>query len=200
MPDLTQFIDTWGYAAIVLIVLLGNLGLPVPEETVLTVGGYLAWQGELRFFGLVIAGISSAVAGDNLSYWLGRRYGQTFFSRLGRTVSPARVEKIRNFVLRYGAFAVFIARFVTGVRFMAGPLAGSTGLPPGRFFVANFLGAVLYVPAIAGVGYGIGYGLGDRIEHLRHAAGDLERAAVAALIALAVAVWIIRSRRSHSRP
>ena len=44
MPDLTPFIARWGYAAIFVIVILGNIGLPVPEETVLTVSGYLIWQ------------------------------------------------------------------------------------------------------------------------------------------------------------
>jgi membrane protein DedA with SNARE-associated domain len=44
MPDLTRLIDAWGYAAIFLIVVLGNLGLPIPEETVLTVGGI--WPGK----------------------------------------------------------------------------------------------------------------------------------------------------------
>src|SRR5262245_6523519 len=68
MPDLTQLIDSWGYAAIFLIVLLGNAGLPVPEETVLTVAGYLCWQRQLRFTGVVITGIASAVIGDNLVY------------------------------------------------------------------------------------------------------------------------------------
>ena len=66
--------------------------------------------------------------------------------------------------------AVFVARFVAGLRFMAGPLAGSTGLDPWRFFVANLLGAMIYVPVIVGLGYGVGYGLGHRIEELRHAA------------------------------
>ena len=52
MPDLTPFIAQWGYAAIFVIVILGNVGLPVPEETVLTVSGYLIWQGRRDVFNL----------------------------------------------------------------------------------------------------------------------------------------------------
>ena len=65
MPDLTHIIDSWGYVAIFVIVVLGNIGLPVPEETVLTIGGYLAWQGQLRFSLVVLVGImmASAAAG-----------------------------------------------------------------------------------------------------------------------------------------
>jgi len=136
----------------------------------------------------------SAMAGDNLGYWIGRRHGQRVLARL-KAAAPERVEKMQRFVRDHGALSVFVARFVTGLRFMAGPLAGSTGLSPWRFFIANLLGAVVYAPIVVGVGYAVGFGLGDRIERLRHAAGDVEKIVVVALLAAAVAVWIIRARR-----
>jgi len=198
MPDLTQIINTWGYAAIALIVLLGNLGLPVPEETVLTVSGYLAWQGQLRFPAVVTVSIVSAVTGDNLAYWLGRRYGQRLLARV-TAATPARIERMQRLVRRYGALAVFMARFVAGLRFMAGPLAGSAGLGPMRFFVANLLGAIVYVPTMVGMGYAIGYGLGDRIDQLRRAAGRAEGIVLLALALAAVIAWIVVARRARSR-
>ena len=198
MPDLTGLIGAWGYAAIFLIVILGNVGLPVPEETVLSVSGYLAWQGQLRFPIVVIVAIVSAVAGDNMSYWLGRRYGQSILERL-RAVAPDQVERTRRFVLRHGALAVFGARFVTGVRVMAGPLAGSTGMKPWHFFFANLAGALLYIPTMVAVGYAIGYGLGDRIERLRKTMGLGERYAAVAFILVAICVWIVLARRGRSR-
>ena len=198
MPDLTQLIDAWGYAAIFVIVVLGNVGLPVPEETVLTVSGYLAWQGHLRLSVVVLVAIVSAVTGDNLGYWLGRRYGQRLLNRL-MAASPERAERARAFVLRHGMLAVFAARFVTGLRFMAGPLAGSSGLAPARFVIANALGAVVYVPIVVGAGYAIGYGLGDRIERLRRAAGDTERVVLVALALAAIVAWVVLARRGRRR-
>ena len=50
MPDINQLITDWGTAGIFLVVILGNIGLPVPEETVLAVAGYLVWSGGFRFF------------------------------------------------------------------------------------------------------------------------------------------------------
>ena len=198
MPDLTHIIDSWGYVAILVIVVLGNVGLPVPEETVLTIGGYLAWQGQLRFPVVVLVGVVSAMAGDNLGYWLGRRHGQRMLARL-KAMAPGRVERMQRFVLDHGALSVFVARFVTGLRFMAGPLAGSTGLSPSRFFIANLLGAVIYAPIVVGVGYAVGLGLGDRIERLRRAAGDAERLVVIALLVAAVGAWIVLARRARRR-
>jgi membrane protein DedA with SNARE-associated domain len=198
MPDLTHIIDTWGYAAIFLIVVLGNVGLPVPEETVLTVAGYLAWHGHLRFPAVVLVAVLSASTGDNIGYWVGRRYGQGILGRL-TAAAPAPTERARALILRHGAMAVFVARFVTGLRFMAGPLAGSTGLPPGRFFIANLLGAVVYAPIIVGAGYAIGYGLGETIERLRRDAGYAEPVVLAALALAALVTWIARARRARGR-
>ena len=124
-------IDQWGYAAIFVIVVLGNLGLPVPEEGVLLLAGYLVWKGRLRFVVVVIVGVQSAALGDNLGYWFGRHYGQAAIRRYGHKllITSERLERARRFVARYGSFGVFVARFVPGLRSMAGPLAGSAGLP-----------------------------------------------------------------------
>ena len=198
MPDLTPLISQWGYAAIFLIVLLGNVGLPVPEETVLTVSGYLVWQGRLKPFAVVVVAMTSAVIGDNTAYWLGRRYGRLVLNRWVR-IRPERIARMQGFVLRHGMLAVFLARFVAGLRFMAGPIAGSTGLSPVRFFIANLVGAAVYVPVAVAAGYAIGYGLGDRIEQLRRLAGDVAVAAVVALVIAASAVWLWLSVRARSR-
>ena len=99
-------------------------------------------------------GILSAIAGDNLGYWIGRRYGQEALKHYGRWVllTPARLEGTQRFVTRYGGLGVFSARFITGLRFVAGPLAGSTGLRPLTFVAANTLGALIYVPMMVAAG------------------------------------------------
>lgn len=81
MPSLSTLIEHWGYAAVFAVVILGNVGLPVPEETILTLAGYLAWRGELNGPLVVAVGIVSAVAGDNLGYWLGDVAGRASYER-----------------------------------------------------------------------------------------------------------------------
>jgi membrane-associated protein len=176
MPELGHLIEHWGYLAIFVFVVLGNLGVPVPEESILVLAGYLVWQGDLRLPLVLLVGILSAIAGDNLGYWLGRRYGQEAIARYGRWVllTPARLDATRRFVTRYGAFGVFAARFIAGLRFMAGPLAGSTGLPPLAFVAANALGAVVYVPTMVAAGYGVAYGLGDYLQRFERVVGKVE--------------------------
>jgi membrane protein DedA with SNARE-associated domain len=176
MPDLGHLIEHWGYLAIFVFVLLGNLGVPVPEESILVLAGYLVWQGDLRLPQVLLVGILSAIAGDNLGYWIGRRYGQEAIERYGRWVllTPARLETARRFVTRYGAFGVFAARFIAGLRFLAGPLAGSMGLPPVAFAAANALGAALYVPTMVAAGYGVAYGLGEYLKRFERVVGRVE--------------------------
>ncbi len=200
MPDLSPLLAQWGYLAIFVIVALGNIGLPVPEESVLILAGYLVWQGHLRLAGVLVVGVISAVAGDNLGYWLGRRYGQRPVERVSRwtAVDAGRVASMRRFVSRYGALGVFVGRFLPGLRFMAGPLAGAAGLGFRPFFVANVLGAAVFVPYSVGLGYAVGYGLGAYVADIRHA----ERAmvVVAVLCAVGLAGWrVVRTRRYRSQ-
>jgi len=193
MPDPGQLIGHWGYIAIVVLVILGNMGVPLPEETVLLLAGYLVWQGELRLPIVLAIGILSAVVGDNIGYQLGRHYGQGAIERYATWVlgNPKRLESMRGFVTRYGSVGVFVARFLPGIRFMAGPLAGATGLEPLRFFLANVCGAALYVPLSVALGYAVGYGLGDYVHRLERAAGELARLVltVAILGALVLMGW-----------
>ena len=94
MPDLAPLIAHWGYAAIFLFVVLGNLGLPVPEETILALSGYLVWRGELRLPLVLAVGILSAIAGDNLGYWIGRQYGRDAVERYGLGEYVERLRRV----------------------------------------------------------------------------------------------------------
>ena len=137
MPDVGELIGHWGYPAICLFVGLGNLGLPVPEETILALSGYLVWRGELRWPLVLAVGVISAAAGDNLGYWIGRKHGRSAVERYSHRVlaTPERLESV-----------------IPGLRFMASPLAGAAGLRAFPFVVANLLGAAIYVPYAVGIG------------------------------------------------
>ena len=193
MPDPASLLGHWGYLAIFAFVLLGNLGVPIPEETVLAVAGYMVWQGDLRLAIVLAVGILGAVAGDNLGYWIGREYGQGAIDRYGHwiLVTQDRLEAARRFVTRYGSLGVFAARFLPGLRFLAGPLAGTTGMPAASFILANVLGAALFVPLAVAIGYAVGYGLGDYLLRLERVVGEIEHIVLlgVALCALAIMGW-----------
>jgi membrane protein DedA with SNARE-associated domain len=204
MLDLGELIGHWGYMAILLLIVLGNIGFPVPEETTLALAGYLVWRGQLRLSLILAIGIVSATAGDNLGYWLGRRYGRAAIERHSQRIllNPERLQTVSRFVMKHGFLGVFVARFIPGLRFVAGPLAGVAGLPVLPFVVANTLGALLYVPYAVGIGYAVGYELGTYVERVRHVVGEVEYIMLIMAIVLGAALigWRMwRARHPSSR-
>ncbi len=198
MPYAGSLLGHWGYLAIFVFVVLGNMGVPIPEETVLLVAGYLVWQGDLRLATVLAVGILGAVAGDSLGYWIGRKFGQGAIERYGHwiLITPARLESARRFVTRYGSLGVFAARFLPGLRFLAGPLAGTSGLRPASFILANVLGAALYVPLAVAVGYAVGYGLGPYLIQLKQAGREIGHIVLLGLPLCALIIMGMRALRA----
>src|SRR5262249_57193347 len=137
---------------------VGNAGVPVPEESVLLVAGFLVWTGQLRLDIVLVVGVISAVVGDNIGYWLGRRFGRVWLERHAHWIlgHPERLGAMQRFMGRRGATAVIIARFLPGLRFMAGPLAGAPGFPAPRCFLAHPAGAGVYLALRVGAGGAVG--------------------------------------------
>jgi len=199
MLDTAPLIAHWGYWAVFGLVVLGNIGFPVPEEGILVFAGYLVWAGKFRLIHVLVAGVAAALIGDNLGYWFGRHYGQAAIRRFGHKIfiTERRFDQARQFVARYGSYGVFVARFVPGLRFMAGPVAGSMGLPFLRFFGVNMLGCLIYVPISVAVGYFVGKSLGDALRQIERMIGKVEYLALILLAFAAVVIIFWRALSSQ---
>lgn len=190
---MAPYVADWGYLLVGVIVMLGNIGIPVPEETVLLVSGYFAAKGMLNLWGLIPTAIVSATGGDSLGYWLGSRAGRRLLLQYGAAVGVtgprlARTEKVFE---RYGPLTVFMARFVGGLRFMAGPMAGILGMPFPRFFRYNLAGATVYCPAIVLLAYFSAH-LFDRVVHLIAVANWVLAILVLVITLGAIGWWLWR--------
>jgi membrane protein DedA with SNARE-associated domain len=202
VPGLTRFVADWGYLGIFTVVVLGNIGLPVPEETVLTLAGYLVWSGQLHLGPVIVVGTLSAVIGDSIGYVLGRRYGLSALERFTRgRLQRNRVDTAERLIGQYGALAVGVARFIGGLRFLAGPLAGAVGLPVRSFLFGNVLGAILFVPYAIAIGYGVGYGIGPYLVMVQNN-DRLPLIVAAVVVILGVVTWrkMLALRRGASQP
>ncbi len=163
--SLWPFFIKHGYAVLFFGIALENAGLLLPGEIFLLAAGFLASTGSFRLPLVIAFGAAGAMVGDNLSYLLGRLGGK----RLPRlycklTLGSADcVEKTRAYFTKRGGITVAFARFVVGVRALAAPLAGSTGMTYPRFLAYDALGAFLW----AAFGAGFGYLFGSRWDHLR---------------------------------
>jgi membrane-associated protein len=155
----------YGYPVLFLGVLLENAGVPVPGETAVLVAAFLASAAGGGHFGLgwvIAVTCAAAVAGDNLGYWLGRRLARPRLSSGRRFLflTPERFRVVEGYFARYGAWTVFAARFIAGLRVVAAPAAGIAGMHWPRFFLANAAGALAWAVAVSLLGYFFGRGWG----------------------------------------
>jgi membrane protein DedA with SNARE-associated domain len=199
MPELSELITQWGYLAIFFTVILGNLGVPVPEEAILVLAGYFVWDQQLWLPAVLVVGVVGAATGDNIGYWIGRHYGARAVLQYGHWffITPDRFDSMQRFVSQYGAFGVFFSRFLPGLRFMAGPLAGTTRMPFLPFLVSNVLGAAVYVPLAVAVGYALSYGVGDYVKWVQRLVGRVEHVVLIAAIISAVVILGWRALRAR---
>jgi membrane protein DedA with SNARE-associated domain len=192
---LVDLIANYGLPIVVLGVGLESMGIPLPGETVLVVAAVAAAQGHLNPVAVGACGVAGAVTGDNIGYWIGRRWGR----RLGTAPVVRRIYDARRMAVadryfeRHGWLTVFLGRFVALLRIFMGPLAGMHHMGWRRFVVANATGAVLWVSAVVAVGLLIGSNL-DRAITLVTRAG-YAGLAVAALVVVAAATRHVRRRR-----
>jgi membrane protein DedA with SNARE-associated domain len=193
---LRGFVANYGYWAVGITLLLENAGIPVPGETVLLLASFLAYsQHELSLLWVMVVAICAATIGDNLGFWIGSRGGRPFLDRYRSTfrIAPEIVERGERLFARYGAATVFFARFLFGLRIIAGPLAGVLRMPWKRFAIWNALGAAVWVTVISTIGYKFG-------QHWDKVMALLERLNLAAAIVAVLvigAVWVWRSARTR---
>jgi membrane-associated protein len=194
VSDLVAPCAAHGYWALGLVILLENAGVPVPGETALLAAGYLSSPDGgrcLRLWSVVGVGFAAAVIGDNVGYWLGRRFARPRL-KAGRRfllLTPDRMARVEEYFARYGTATVFFARFVALLRMVAGPAAGAVGMPWRRFVVANAAGAFVWVTTVAVLGQSFGHAW----EALHRWLGWGAWAAAGAVI-LCIAAWRITLR------
>jgi membrane protein DedA with SNARE-associated domain len=151
-----QGLVRWGYWAVLAGLLGENAGLPIPGETVLIFASFLARKGtRLEIEWVILIGILAATTGNSIGFLLGRKLGDRAIlgtKKLFRLHDEA-IDAAKNQMRRHGAATVFWARYIFGLRTIAGPLAGMLGMEWKKFFLYNVLGAVTWVTSIAMVGY-----------------------------------------------
>ncbi len=153
-----------GYA-LPAIIGLESLGVPSPGETALVLAAVLASQGKLQIWLVIVIGVSSAIVGDNIGYFLGRHFGREVLEHPG-PFHRRRMEVIAagdRFFARHGPKAVFLARWIALVRFAAAWLAGINEMRFREFFFYNALGGITWGVSFGLVGYFAGSAAADAI-------------------------------------
>ena len=169
------------------------VGLIAPGETAMILGGVVAGQGTISIITLIAVTWAAAVAGDCLSYWLGRRLGRQFIVRHGARfqMTEDRLATVEEFFDRHGGKAILVGRFVGLVRAIAPFLAGSGRMSFRRFIPYDVLGAGLWATTFLMLGYLFGRSLGTVLKVAKQGALGL---GIAISVVFAV-VWLVRHLR-----
>jgi len=194
--SLRAFVVEHGYWAVVLALLSESAGVPVPGEITLLLASFLAYsEHQLHLGWIVVAGTGAATLGGYLGYAFGHYGGRPLLDRYQSVlrIPPARLQSGEALFVRYGAAAIFFARFIFGLRTFAGPLAGVLRMRWRTFAFFNFLGAALWVTVIASVGYLFG-------QHWRNLLRAMQRFNIAVLIAAVAVLLYLWWRRRHAPP
>lgn len=186
-----------GYWVVAAALLLENAGFPLPGETVLLLASLLAYgERDLQLGWIILIGIMAATLGDNVGYAIGYHGRRALLDRYRSFfhIQDAAVARGERLFARYGAVTILFARFIFGLRVIAGPMAGVLRMPWKRFAIFNVVGAAIWVTLIAYVGYAFG-------RHWRLLMHFMKRFDIAVGIAfILILIFLWWRRRGDSKP
>jgi membrane protein DedA with SNARE-associated domain len=188
------------YLVLMVLSAVENVFPPVPADTAVALGAFLARRGEVSVVPLAILCWLANVASAAGTYLVARRHGPAFFREgWGRkVVGPGVLAALEEAYLRWGTAGIFLTRFLPGLRAAVTPFAGVAGLAPLRALVPAAAASAIWYAFLAYAGYALAANwsaVKTVVAEANHALGLL-----AALAALAIGAWLWRRARHHSRP
>ncbi|QXM06597.1 DedA family protein [Crassaminicella indica] len=178
-------ITIYGYIGIFLALVFGIIGLPIPDEVLLTFAGFLVTKGKMDFFSVVCIAFIGSIIGVSVSYMIGYCLGWPFLEKYGKFlhIKEKSFNKVEKWFDKYGKYAIVIGYFIPGVRQLNAYYAGITKRPYMRFaFYAN-LGGLLWVTTFVTLGVFVG-------ERWELWVKNFHRVAVALLLIICVSMGI----------
>jgi membrane protein DedA with SNARE-associated domain len=181
-----------GLPLLFVLIAVESMGVPLPGETALFAASILASDGKFSIAAVIVIAASAAIIGDNFGYLIGRKAGRRLLE------APGPFERHRRAVIaygqpffdRHGPKAVFLGRFVSGLRITAAWLAGVNHMPWKSFLFWNATGGIVWATAVGLLAYAFGHAAERAIE----TAGLV---GLVAAVLLGIAVWIYVRRRTH---
>jgi membrane protein DedA with SNARE-associated domain len=168
-----------------------GLGVPLPEDISLILGGFLAHKGAASLPMMMVVGFGGILVGDSLIYYAGRRFGSNVGRSptgfLAKVVTAEKRARVEGMFTLHGQKIVMIARFLPGVRAVTYFTAGSAGMSYWRFIFWDGLAALLSAPFFVWLGFHFGDKLDYGIELLKD--GQLVVFGGLAVVGLGVFLW-----------
>lgn len=136
----------YGYVGIFFSLALGVVGLPIPDEILLTYAGYAVSHGELQMPFALLSSFLGAALGITFSYFVGFKWGLPLLVKVGPylRITPRKLESTQKLFDKYGAYLLLIGYFLPGVRHITAYLAGMASMDFRKFAGYAYTGAFLW--------------------------------------------------------
>ncbi len=179
------WVSHYGYLMIFSLLALGIVGLPVPDETLLTFVGYLSFKGDLGIVPSIFAATLGSLCGITLSYVLGRTGGVSLINRYGHffRMGGDRISRIHDWFDRMGKWMLLIGYFIPGVRHLTAFAAGAYGIRYSTFALVAYAGGFIWSCSFILAGY-VGGKQWDQLKGRVHSAFLMGSAVLLLLIFL----------------
>lgn len=190
------WITDYGYVALYLLLMLGIVGLPIPDETLMVFCGYLIQRGTFQAGPTWVTAFLGSTCGITLSYLIGRKLGLTVITKYGKYIhfTPDKLEQVLKWFDRIGHWALFVGYYIAGVRHFSAIAAGTSGLRWPVFALYAYAGAALWVTTFLTIGYFVGEKWEMIAEQVHH-----NLTTVSVVVLSLVAAWLLfrwlRNRR-----
>ena len=184
-----------GYSVVFALIAVETMGIPVPGETALIAAALLAHDGKMDIATLIVVASAAAIIGDNVGFAIGRKGGRRLFVMPG-PFHRQRLEALavgQPFFEKHGPKAVFLGRWVAGLRIASAWLAGMNRMRWPTFLFWNALGGIAWAASIS---LSI-YFLGNLAEHAIEIVGPIS---AGILVVALIAFWVYRRRRKAVEP
>lgn len=183
VAQLGWLITRYGYIGIFSALALGIVGLPLPDELLLTYVGYNISQGKMMYLLAFTSALLGAITGISISYAVGLKLGLPFLKKFGPKIhiTQGRIEYTQTLFEKYGNIVLMIGYFIPGVRHLTAYLAGISRMNPRKFMIFAYSGALLWSITFIS----LGHELGERwflVEEYMHRYGLYSLAAVILLL------------------
>ncbi|MDQ0199472.1 DedA family protein [Neobacillus ginsengisoli] len=202
MVTLGQQIDyllgRFGYFGIILALIGGIIGLPIPDEVLLTYVGFNVYLGKMAYIPSLVSAYTGAIGGISLSYFLGIKLGLPFLKKYGPKlhINEAKINRTKNLFNKLGPFLLIIGYFIPGVRHITAYLAGINNYSYKKFALFAYIGALIWSSTFITLGNTLGDKWSNVIYYI-----ERYRMFVIPLVVLIVIVGVFvfwRKRKSTS--
>ncbi|HLH31114.1 MAG TPA: DedA family protein [Terriglobia bacterium] len=153
-----QWISQHGYAGIFSLLIFGIVGLPVPDEWLLTFSGYLVFKHTLSFVPTFFSAFLGSSCGITVSYLMGKVIDTYVLIKYGRVfhLTPERLARVHSWFERRGRWTLLVGYFIPGVRHLTGYVAGASELSYTNFALFAYGGAFCWAAVFITLGYFLG--------------------------------------------